>query len=150
MSLYLTKSPEGLSLAVSLSHRSLSPQGMGAPRSQRRGGEPGQFHRVHSLEGNKLLRGHVAIAETKPGRDFSCAFPEREDWPNLKPVLAFYSVQDVDGGTKKQRHVGLLENSESGFGSCTFPPSPFSLPMFPQGAMHCWLSTVTLILCQEL
>lgn len=91
----------------------------GAWTSQRRGSKSAQSHSVHSLKGNELLRGHIAIPETKPGWDFSCEFPEREDWPNLNYVLVFYKVQDVDvvpcGGAKKHGHAELSENLESGF-----------------------------------
>lgn len=150
------KKPGGLRLAATLSCGSLP----ACTSPGLRGPEPAQgelvwsvSHTVHSLEGNKLLRGHRAIPETKPGRDFSCEFPEREDGPNLKYVLAFCSVQEVDGvprgSAKKQRHAGPSENLESGFGSCPLPPSPFSLRL-PQGARHCWLSTVMLTLSQAL
>lgn len=95
VSFHFTKKPGGLEFE-SLSRGSLFLHLPGVSISQQREGEPGQFHGVHNLEGNKLLRERIAIPETKPGRDFTCESPDREDWPNLNCVLAFYCVQDTD------------------------------------------------------
>lgn len=64
------------------------------------------------MKEKKLLRGQIAILKTKPERNFSCEFPEREDWPDLTYVLAFYYLQDVDavprGDAKEHRRGPAL------------------------------------------